>query len=236
MLRSLSGNGEAPFVSGLQSKKSNMFQHGRCVAMATATGRTGGAALAWAVLLCVLVSAVPTAAGAAGVSLTTMQDDSTVTTETAAQTDGSAQPGEEGNPRLVLDLEKDKRVVIELFPDEAPKTVERIIELTEEGFYDGSEFHRVESWLVQAGKDYYEEHPPIEGEMWTQDLKHEKGMVGMARLVDDYDSATTQFYIMRERKAVLNGEYTIFGCVVEGMDCVMGIEKGCKIAKARIER
>jgi cyclophilin family peptidyl-prolyl cis-trans isomerase len=204
--------------------------------MATATGRAGGAALVWTALFLVLVSTVPTAAGAAGVSLTPIQEDSTLTGEAAAGPGESTPPAENGNPRLVLDLESDERIVIELYLDEAPKTVERVIELTEEGFYDGSEFHRVESWLVQAGKDHFDEHPPIEGEMWSQDLKHEKGMVGMARLVDDYDSATTQFYIMKAHKAVLNGEYTIFGCVLEGMDCVMGIEKGCKIEKARIER
>lgn len=194
--------------------------------MATSTGRATGSAFMCALLLFVLVSTVPTAAGATGAPPMPMQDDT-------IETEGNAE--EPSNPRLVLDLETEKRIVIELYADDAPITVKRIIELAEEGFYDGSEFHRVESWLVQAGKDHFEEHTPIEGEMFFQDFKHEKGMVGMARLVDDYDSATTQFYIIKEHKAVLNGEYTIFGCVVEGMDCVMGIEKGCKIASARIE-
>jgi peptidyl-prolyl cis-trans isomerase B (cyclophilin B) len=69
--------------------------------------------------------------------------------------------------------------------------------------------------------------------MFFQDLKHDKGMVGMARLVDDYDSATTQFYIVKECKAVLNGEYTIFACVVEGMDLVTKVKKGTKIKEIR---
>ncbi|MDD3642372.1 MAG: peptidylprolyl isomerase [Candidatus Krumholzibacteria bacterium] len=195
--------------------------------MATSNGRTGRAALAGALLLCVLAQSVPAACAAARAFPAPVQDEAV---------DAGVVPGEARNPRLVLDLETEKTVVIELFADEAPITVERIMELADEGFYDGSEFHRVESWLVQAGKDHFDEHAPIEGEMFSQDFKHERGMVGMARLVDDYDSGATQFYIMKEHKAVLNGEYTIFGCVVEGMDCVMGIEKGCKIVSARIER
>lgn len=195
--------------------------------MATSTLGTAGRALAGALLLGIAISAFPAAACAAGIDPPPMQEDSTAGGELAAEPD---------NPRIILDLETEERIVIELYADEAPIAVERIIALAEEGFYDGSEFHRVESWLVQAGKDHFDEHPPIEGEMFYQDLKHEKGMVGMARLVDDYDSATTQFYIMKDHKAILNGEYTIIGCVIEGMDCVMGIKKGCKIDAARIER
>jgi cyclophilin family peptidyl-prolyl cis-trans isomerase len=69
--------------------------------------------------------------------------------------------------------------------------------------------------------------------MFFQKLRHDKGMVGMARLVDDYDSATTQFYIMKECKAILNGEYTIFACVCSGMENVEKIKKGWKIKEIR---
>ncbi|HER44326.1 MAG TPA: peptidylprolyl isomerase, partial [Candidatus Eisenbacteria bacterium] len=100
---------------------------------------------------------------------------------------------------LCMTLEKGGAVIIELYPDKAPKTVERIMKLAEEGFYDGLEFHRVESYLVQTGKGEHD-LPPLEGEMFGQRIWHEEGMVGMARLPSDYDTATTQFYIMKERR------------------------------------
>lgn len=143
-------------------------------------------------------------------------------------------PRKEGAPRAVFQIEEGGVFVIELMPGAAPKTVERIRGLIEEGFYDGKEFHRVESWLVQTGRTE-EEYPVLEGEMFSQRIGHERGMVGMARLGNDYDSATTQFYILKERKPMLSGEYTIFGRVVEGMDVVDGIEQGDEIESCRIE-
>ena len=133
---------------------------------------------------------------------------------------------------VVIVLDKGGEIVMELMPKEAPLTVERFTLLMNDGFYNGLKFHRVESWIIQTGrKDTKLE--PIEGEMFFQDLKHDKGMVGMARLADDYDSATTQFYILKECKAVLNGEYTIFARVVKGMDVVMNVKKGAKIKEIR---
>ena len=134
--------------------------------------------------------------------------------------------------RVVIVLDKGGEIVMELMPKEAPIAVERFTHLVNDGFYDGLKFHRVESWIIQTGKKETDLET-IEGEMFFQDLKHDKGMVGMARLVDDYDSATTQFYIVKECKAVLNGEYTIFACVVEGMDVVTNVKKGAKIKEIR---
>jgi cyclophilin family peptidyl-prolyl cis-trans isomerase len=141
-------------------------------------------------------------------------------------------PDDSGSPRVEIVMENGGRIVLELLPKEAPITVERFTELVRDGFYDGLRFHRVESWLVQTGKKD-SELPPIEGEMFSQNLKHDKGMVGMARLVDDYDSATTQFYILKECKNALNSEYTIFACVTSGMDVVEKIEKGDEIKTIR---
>ncbi len=134
--------------------------------------------------------------------------------------------------RVVIVLDKGGEIVMELMPSEAPITVERFTMLVNDGFYDGLKFHRVESWLIQTGKKETELET-IEGEMFYQSLKHDKGMVGMARYPDDYDSATTQFYILRECKNALNGEYTIFACVVEGMDVVMSVKKGMKIKEIK---
>ena len=165
--------------------------------------------------------------------LAVCQDQAGEAVSNATQGDSAEASSSAPRPRIVVALEKGGEIVIELFPDEAPIAVERITSLVREKFYDGMKFHRVESYLVQTGKKD-SDLPPVEGEMFGQSLHHEIGMVGMARLPDDYDSATTQFYIMKERRPRLNGEYTIFGMIVEGMERVMKIKKGWKIESATV--
>jgi peptidyl-prolyl cis-trans isomerase B (cyclophilin B) len=150
----------------------------------------------------------------------------------AGEQGGGEDKEDQAAPRVVIELEEGGEIVLELMPDEAPIAVERFTELVNDGFYNGLRFHRVESWIVQTGKRDTDLEP-IEGEMFFQDLKHDRGMVGMARLVDDYDSATTQFYIIKEHKSILNGEYTLFARVVDGMDKVMKIKKGDEIEEIR---
>lgn len=145
----------------------------------------------------------------------------------------AASEEEQGPPRVRITLGDDRVVVLEMIPDEAPIAVERFLELVRDEFYNGLRFHRVESYLVQAGKRDHD-YPPIEGEMFGQTLMHEEGMVGMARYTNSYDSATTQFYIMKEHHAVFNCEYTLFARVVEGMDIVHNIEKNDKIENMEI--
>lgn len=159
---------------------------------------------------------------------------------TARQADtlGTADPdtvSAEGTVRkgLCMKLEKGGTVIIELYPELAPKTVARITKLAAEGFYDGLKFHRVESFLVQTGKGKHD-LPLLEGEMFGQRIWHEEGVVGLARLPNGYDTATTQFYIMKERRPKLNGEYTLFGRVQSGMEHVHGIKKGRKIESLTI--
>ena len=136
---------------------------------------------------------------------------------------------EDGPVRIAITLEKEGGVIVmEMFSDEAPITVERVLTLVREGFYDGLKFHRVEGFLVQTGKKEHE-YSQIEGEMFGQDIRHEVGMVGMARFPHSYDSASTQFYIMKKHKVNFNGEYTIFARVVEGMEVVDRIKKNDKI-------
>ena len=137
--------------------------------------------------------------------------------------------------KIRITVEKRGEIVVELIPDQAPKACERILALVESGFYDGLRFHRVESYLVQAGARE-STLAPVEGEMFSQRLSHEAGMVGMARLPDNYDSATTQFYIMKEHRPLLNAEYTLFGRVVEGMDVVRAIKKGDVIKSIAVLR
>jgi cyclophilin family peptidyl-prolyl cis-trans isomerase len=138
-------------------------------------------------------------------------------------------------PHMVITTEKYGDIVIELYPDQAPKAVERITTLVESGFYNGLWFHRVEPYVIQTGA-VESDLPKIEGEMFSQKLTHEEGMVGMARLPDDYDSAKTQFYICKKHLPLMNNEYTLFGKVIEGMDIVKKIKKGDKIKTITIVR
>jgi cyclophilin family peptidyl-prolyl cis-trans isomerase len=148
-------------------------------------------------------------------------------TAAIAASEGENSAGE-ALPHMVITTEKYGDIVIELYPKEAPKAVERIVSLVQSGFYNGLWFHRVESYVIQTGA-IESELPKIEGEMFSQKLTHEEGMVGMARLPDDYDSAKTQFYICRQHLPLMNNEYTLFGKVIQGMDSVKKIKKGDKI-------
>lgn len=128
---------------------------------------------------------------------------------------------------LYLDLASG-RVVIEMRPDVAPTHVARIKELAREGFYDGLKFHRViEGFMAQTGD------PKGDGTGGSgQNLKaefnqlnFERGTVGMAR-AQNPNSADSQFFIMFEPAPHLNGQYTVWGQVVDGMEHVDQIKRG----------
>lgn len=128
---------------------------------------------------------------------------------------------------LYMDL-KDGRVVIQMRPDLAPKTVARIKELTREKFYDGIKFHRViEGFMVQGGD------PTGTGFSGSgKKLKAEftntpavRGVVAMAR-ANDPDSADSQFFIVTKDSRFLDNQYTVWGQVTGGMEFVDKIKKG----------
>ena len=130
---------------------------------------------------------------------------------------------------LVMQLE-DGNVVIQLRPDLAPKHVERIKELARKGFYDGIVFHRViDGFMAQTGDPTGTgtggsgKNIPAE----FSDAKFERGTVGMAR-ASSPDSADSQFFICFEPAPFLEGQYTVVGQVVEGMDHVDKIKKGAQ--------
>ena len=121
------------------------------------------------------------------------------------------------------------RVVIKLRPDLAPNHVARIKELVRQGFYDGTPFHRVIDGFMAQGGD-----PTGSGSGGSDlpDLKAEfsnvpftRGMVGMAR-TGDPDSANSQFFIVYGDAPWLNGQYTIWGEVVSGMEYVDKLKAG----------
>ena len=144
-------------------------------------------------------------------------------------TEATAAEGSNLEDTIYLDI-KQGRVVIELFPDIAPLHVERIKLLAREKFYDGTPFHRViEGFMAQGGD------PTGTGTGGSQlpDLKAEfttkrhflRGTCGMAR-TGNPNSANSQFYIMFAPATHLDGQYTIWGQVAQGMDFVDQIKRG----------
>ena len=128
---------------------------------------------------------------------------------------------------LYLDL-KDGRVTIEMFPEKAPNHVARIKELVREGFYDGIVFHRViDDFMAQTrdptGTGMGGSGQNLDAEF--NDLPHKRGTVSMAR-AQHPDSADSQFFICFKDCNWLDGQYTIWGQVVDGMEFVDNIKKG----------
>jgi peptidylprolyl isomerase len=137
---------------------------------------------------------------------------------------------------LYLDL-KDGRVVIELRPDLAPNHVARIKELAREGFYDGLVFHRVIDGFMAQGGDPTGSGAGGTGKKlkaeFSKTVKHERGTCSMARSRDPH-SADCQFFIMFEPAPSLNGQYTIWGQVVNGMEFVDNIKRGDSFSNGKV--
>ncbi|KJV10458.1 peptidylprolyl isomerase [Elstera litoralis] len=128
---------------------------------------------------------------------------------------------------LFLEL-KDGRVTIELFPDSAPNHVARIKELAREGFYDGIVFHRViEGFMAQTGDPTGTGSGGSGKKLKAEfnDRKHVKGTCSMARAASP-DSADSQFFICFGTTPHLNGQYTAWGQVIDGIEHVDAIKRG----------
>ncbi|MDP9137530.1 MAG: peptidylprolyl isomerase [Pseudomonadota bacterium] len=136
---------------------------------------------------------------------------------------------QDGSNKLEMMLKDGCKVTIDMRPDLAPKHVEQIRALTAKGFYDGIVFHRViDGFMAQTGDPTGtgtggSELPDIPGEFSQEPFV--RGTLGMARSAEK-DSANSQFFIMFADGAFLNGEYTVWGKVSEGMECVDKIERG----------
>lgn len=134
----------------------------------------------------------------------------------------------DNNNTLIMETSKG-RVVIELKPDVAPKHVERIKQLASEKFYDGVVFHRViPDFMAQTGDPTGtgmggSDYDDLDAEF--SDTPYLRGTVGMARSASP-NSANSQFFITFGPASFLNGQYTVFGQVVEGMDVIDKINVG----------
>lgn len=129
-------------------------------------------------------------------------------------------------------------IEFKLYPKKAPNTVTRIIELVNQGFYDGIKFHRVvPNFVIQAGD------PTGSGTSGSgkklkaefNDVQHIKGTVAMAR-TQDPDSADSQFYIALTTLPHLDKKYTVFGQVVDGLDVINKIEQNDVIVSMVFKR
>ncbi len=126
------------------------------------------------------------------------------------------------------------RIVIELYPNVAPKMVERFKRLVGEGFYNGTAFHRVnpDTGVVQGGDPNSKNEDPSDdgtggspyGDVPAEfsDIPYDRGVVGAARS-RDINSANSQFFITLRRVPMWDNNYTVFGRVVEGMDNAQAI-------------
>ena len=131
-------------------------------------------------------------------------------------------------PIVTFEFDEEKKIVVELYPEVAPNTVNNFISLVSKGFYDGLIFHRViNGFMIQGGcpegsgmggPGYH-----IPGEFaqngFENNLAHTEGVLSMAR-AQHPDSAGSQFFIMHKAAPYLDGAYAAFGKVIEGMDVV----------------
>jgi len=180
-----------------------------------------------------MVLAVATAAG--------------VTSQAANQAEGASgvyRP-KAGESVLKVEIEGRGDVFIKLYTREAPKTTSQILKLVREGFYDGQRFHRVETspkpYLAQIG-DPGSKTGDLSGaggsgtKVAYEDsgFSNESGSVGLSHPKGDLAGGDSQFYILYERASFLDGNYSVFGKVVAGMDVVRRVQRGDRVIRITV--
>ncbi|MBV4427485.1 peptidylprolyl isomerase [Clostridium tyrobutyricum] len=135
------------------------------------------------------------------------------------------------NPIVTIEMENEKIIKIELYPEIAPNTVNNFISLVKNGFYNDTIFHRViPGFMIQGGDPEgtgiggpgYSIKGEFSSNDFKNDLKHKKGVISMARTMDP-NSAGSQFFIMTDDAPHLDGSYAAFGKVIEGIERVSDI-------------
>lgn len=164
--------------------------------------------------ICVILSTILIGGMISGCGLITKKDDG-----------GSYKEGE--HPKVQIEMDNGDKMVFELYPEYAPKTVDNFVKLAEDGFYDGLTFHRIiKDFMIQGGDPQGTgmggSKETIKGEFASNGynkntLKHTKGVISMARSMDK-NSASSQFFIMDGDVPSLDGEYAAFGKMIEGED------------------
>jgi cyclophilin family peptidyl-prolyl cis-trans isomerase len=149
-------------------------------------------------------------------------------------------------PIVVLETAKGT-IEFETYPDEAPKTVARILELVKKGFYNGLRFHRAEpNFVIQIGDPQtrdmrYQDHwgrrgsgKPIGASEFSRKRKHVRGAVSMGHS-GNAELADSQFFITLRTAPELDGKYTMFGRVIRGMDVAAKIQRTDMLKKAYVK-
>ena len=143
------------------------------------------------------------------------------------------------NPVVALYIEKYGSVVMELYPDVAPNTVNNFIYLVKEGFYDNNTIHRlVPGFVIQGGDPTgtgtgspgYQIKGEFSNNGFENNLKHTKGIVSMARGAYSNDSAGSQFFIVLDTAEYLDGDYAAFGKVIDGWENIENIVKNERVS------
>jgi cyclophilin family peptidyl-prolyl cis-trans isomerase len=160
---------------------------------------------------------------------------------------GAQQKSPGAGPIVVLETVKGT-IEFETYPEEAPKTVARIVELVKKGFYTGLRFHRAEpNFLIQVGdpvtrdvsrQAYWGRQSsgkPIGVAEMTKKRRHVLGAVSMAYPGTDKILADSQFFVLRRPAPEYDGKYTVFGKVLSGMDVVAKIERGDVLKRAYLK-
>jgi len=124
------------------------------------------------------------------------------------------------NPVVTIVVKDIGEIKLQLFPEVAPNTVNSFIQYIQDGEYDNNEFHRVVNDVLIQGGHLETETCTIPGEMaangFTNELLHTPGVISMARVGNDYDSATSEFFLMLTNAPDLDGSYATFGGVISG--------------------
>jgi peptidyl-prolyl cis-trans isomerase B (cyclophilin B) len=140
-------------------------------------------------------------------------------------------------PKVSIELENGHKIVVELFPEDAPNHCAAFVDLIKKGYYDGLSFHRVvPGFVVQGGcpKGNGSGGPGYTLKAEFNAKPHLTGSLAMARTPDP-DSAGSQFYLCLAPQPGLDGQYTVFGQTLEGMDEVQQVRQGDKMVKVTVE-
>ncbi len=176
-----------------------------------------------------------------------MQEDFTESIESTNNTDDDLQESstqEYGANRVAVIETSKGNIKLELFTNDAPKTVENFMKLTNENFYDGIKFHRVISdFMIQTGDPLSKDDNPANdgtggpGYSFEDEINSHKVEVGSLAMANSGPNTNgSQFFIVTEKSQPhLDGKHTVFGKVIEGMDIVKSIEQGDVMSRVYME-
>jgi peptidyl-prolyl cis-trans isomerase B (cyclophilin B) len=160
---------------------------------------------------------------------------STPSSSPSGQPQGAPQPITSANPVATIELEKGGIIKIQLLPSSAPSTVVNFTKHANTGDYDQLIFHRVEDWVVQGGDPKGNGTGGGNQPTELSQTPFKIGAVGIARGGDIKVSNDMQFFIVKKDSNFLNGQYTNFGQVIDGMDIVTKVAIGDKIRRIRVQ-